>query len=59
MSQENSACAFCHVCGASAAKPHAKCASDMVYRRLVQSITDYAIYMLDVDGVLTTWNAGA
>lgn len=34
-------------------------ATDLVYRRLVQSITGYAIYMLDVDGVITTWNAGA
>nr|WP_284508211.1 MULTISPECIES: PAS domain S-box protein [unclassified Caballeronia] len=25
---------------------------------LVQSITDYAIYMLNVDGVITSWNAG-
>jgi PAS domain S-box-containing protein len=33
--------------------------SDAVYRRLVQSITDYALYMLDVNGVITTWNAGA
>jgi diguanylate cyclase (GGDEF)-like protein/PAS domain S-box-containing protein len=32
---------------------------DSIYRRLVQSITDYAIYMLDLDGVITTWNAGA
>ena len=29
-------------------------ATDLVYRRLVQSITGYAIYMLDVDGVITT-----
>ncbi|WP_415749343.1 PAS domain-containing protein [Caballeronia sp. J97] len=31
----------------------------MVYRRLVQSITDYAIYMLDPDGIVSNWNAGA
>ena len=30
-----------------------------VYQRLVQSITDYAIYMLDLDGRVVTWNAGA
>ena len=30
-----------------------------IYQRLIQSITDYAIYMLDHDGVVRTWNAGA
>ncbi|MDP9153060.1 MAG: EAL domain-containing protein [Pseudomonadota bacterium] len=34
-------------------------AGDDVYRRLVEGITDYAIYMLDVDGMVVTWNAGA
>jgi PAS domain S-box-containing protein len=29
------------------------------YRLLVDAITDYAIYMLDPDGVVTNWNAGA
>jgi PAS domain S-box-containing protein len=29
------------------------------YRLLVEAITDYAIYMLDPDGVVTSWNAGA
>ena len=29
------------------------------YRQLVESITDYAIYMLDPSGVVTSWNAGA
>ncbi|KKB77166.1 histidine kinase [Devosia soli] len=29
------------------------------FRLLVESITDYAIYMLDADGLVTTWNAGA
>ena len=32
---------------------------DSRYRLLVDSITDYAIYMLDTDGVVTSWNAGA
>jgi diguanylate cyclase (GGDEF)-like protein/PAS domain S-box-containing protein len=32
---------------------------DRVYQRLVQSITGYAIYMLDPQGIVTTWNAGA
>ena len=29
------------------------------YRLLVERVTDYAIFMLDVGGVVTTWNAGA
>jgi PAS domain S-box-containing protein len=29
------------------------------YRLLVEAITDYAIYMLDPDGIVTSWNAGA
>ncbi len=29
------------------------------YRLLVDAITDYAIYMLDVDGRVTSWNLGA
>ena len=29
------------------------------YRLLVESVTDYAIYMLDIDGRVTSWNPGA
>jgi len=29
------------------------------YRLLIDAITDYAIYMLDPDGVVTSWNPGA
>lgn len=29
------------------------------FRHLVQSVTDYAIYMLDVHGNVSSWNAGA
>jgi len=29
------------------------------YRALVDAITDYAVYMLDRDGVVTSWNPGA
>jgi PAS domain S-box-containing protein len=29
------------------------------YRMLIDAITDYAIYMLDPDGRVTSWNAGA
>src|SRR5690606_11774501 len=34
-------------------------AEDDRFRLLVDSITDYAIYMLDADGMVTTWNSGA
>ncbi|MNJ27900.1 Blue-light-activated protein [compost metagenome] len=29
------------------------------YEQLVQAVVDYAIYMLDVDGYVVSWNAGA
>jgi PAS domain S-box-containing protein len=29
------------------------------YRVLVEAITDYAIYMLDADGIVASWNPGA
>jgi PAS domain S-box-containing protein len=29
------------------------------YRRLVDGVKDYAIYSLDVDGTITSWNVGA
>jgi PAS domain S-box-containing protein len=29
------------------------------YRLLIDAITDYAIYMLNLDGVVTSWNPGA
>jgi len=29
------------------------------YRLLVEAVTDYAIYMLDPDGFITSWNLGA
>jgi PAS domain S-box-containing protein len=32
---------------------------DRLYRLLVAGITDYAIYMLDLDGSVVSWNAGA
>lgn len=34
-------------------------ASEEQFRLLVESVEEYAIYMLDVDGVITTWNSGA
>ena len=33
--------------------------SEERFRLLVEGVTDYAIYMLDVDGRVTSWNAGA
>ena len=33
--------------------------SEDPFRLLVQSIVDYAIYMLDLNGYVTSWNAGA
>ena len=33
--------------------------SEQRFRLLVQGVTDYAIYMLDRDGRITNWNAGA
>ena len=33
--------------------------SEEKFRLLVQGVTDYAIYMLDADGIVTNWNVGA
>jgi PAS domain S-box-containing protein len=33
--------------------------SEERFRLLVQNVTDYAIYMLDTDGFVSSWNAGA
>lgn len=33
--------------------------SDVMYRHLVQGVIDYAIYMLNPDGTVANWNAGA
>jgi osomolarity two-component system sensor histidine kinase TcsA len=33
--------------------------ADEMYRILVNNVKDYAIFMLDVQGHITTWNAGA
>ena len=40
-------------------QPAAPRPDDGRYRLLVDAITDYAIYMLDPDGRVTSWNAGA
>ena len=50
---------FCFPRG-RASTTHARAfASNQSRRPLVQSITDYAIYMLDRDGIVVSWNAGA
>ena len=33
--------------------------SDEIFRHLVESVTDYAIFMLDPQGRVSTWNVGA
>jgi PAS domain S-box-containing protein len=33
--------------------------SQELFRLLVESVTDYAIFMIDADGFVATWNAGA
>jgi len=33
--------------------------SERRFRLLVEGVVDYAIFMLDLDGVITNWNAGA
>jgi PAS domain S-box-containing protein len=33
--------------------------SERQFRLLVSNVTDYALYMLDPNGVITSWNAGA
>ena len=33
--------------------------SERQFRLLVAGVTDYALYMLDPDGIVTSWNAGA
>src|SRR5918912_1937452 len=34
-------------------------ADEQRFRRLIEAVTDYAIYMLDPNGIVTSWNAGA
>ena len=29
------------------------------FRLLIDAVIDYAIYMIDPDGIITSWNAGA
>jgi PAS domain S-box-containing protein len=41
------------------AEQNALIESERRFRRLVDGVIDYAIYMLDPSGVITNWNAGA
>src|SRR5665811_1140684 len=46
--------------GGGEARPGTKPqAADDPYRLLVENITDYAIYMLDPQGIVSNWNLGA
>ncbi|HET8534287.1 MAG TPA: PAS domain S-box protein, partial [Sphingomicrobium sp.] len=40
-------------------KPTAAKVDAALYERLVQSVVDYAIFMLDKDGHVASWNPGA
>ena len=37
----------------------ASLSDDGRYRMLIEAVTDYAIYMLDPDGIISSWNPGA
>src|ERR1700712_863246 len=38
---------------------NASLSDDGRYRLLINAVTDYAIYMLDPTGIVTSWNPGA
>src|SRR5690348_12094741 len=44
---------------AGAAPPPLAIPDATLYRRLVESVQDYAIYALDTQGYIRSWNAGA
>src|SRR3954471_11431487 len=44
---------------ATEARPDAPLTDEQRFRRLIEAVTDYAIYMLDLYGTVTSWNAGA
>jgi PAS domain S-box-containing protein len=48
-----------HVLKLDQANTEAERSDSVRYRLLVESIIDYAIYMLDIDGMVASWNAGA
>src|SRR5215218_6336361 len=44
---------------ATEARSDAPLTDEQRFRLLVEAVTDYAIYMLDPHGTVTSWNAGA
>jgi osomolarity two-component system sensor histidine kinase TcsA len=42
-----------------AGQRHADFTSDLPFRLLVDTVRDYAIFLLDPEGHVLTWNAGA
>lgn len=40
-------------------RPGGELSDENIYRLLVSAITDYAVYMLDPAGIVTSWNPGA
>ncbi|MEA3023162.1 MAG: hypothetical protein QOK01_2014 [Alphaproteobacteria bacterium] len=40
-------------------RPFASMTDDGRYRLLIEAVTDYAIYMLDAQGIVSSWNPGA
>src|SRR3954449_4572587 len=44
---------------ATESRPDAPLTDEQRFRRLIEAVTDYAIYMLDPHGIVTSWNAGA
>src|SRR5215471_2978923 len=45
--------------GAGNEQPLSEAANAEIYRRLVKEVRDYAIIVLDQNGFIRTWNAGA
>ncbi len=40
-------------------KNKAAAIEEMRFRLLIDAVVDYAIYMIDPDGIITSWNSGA
>jgi PAS domain S-box-containing protein len=40
-------------------QPRTYSVEEMRFRLLIDAVVDYAIYMIDPDGIITSWNAGA
>ncbi|HEX9869176.1 MAG TPA: PAS domain-containing protein, partial [Candidatus Tectomicrobia bacterium] len=55
MATETSRAAKARAAKANRAEPR----NDALFRLLVESVSDYAIIILDTEGLVTTWNRGA